>query len=49
MAREALAATAQGFSAVKVKLGSGWTEDVARLRAIRDALGTDVPDRKSVV
>lgn len=45
MAREALAATAQGFSAVKVKLGSGWPEDVARLRAIRDALGPDVPLR----
>jgi L-alanine-DL-glutamate epimerase-like enolase superfamily enzyme len=45
MAREALAATVQGFPAVKAKLGSGWAADVARMRAVRGALGPDVPLR----
>ncbi|NOY38638.1 MAG: dipeptide epimerase [Chlorobi bacterium] len=34
-----------GFPAIKVKLGTNTRDDVARVEAIRDALGTDMPVR----
>ncbi|MBK8498579.1 MAG: dipeptide epimerase [Flavobacteriales bacterium] len=34
-----------GFSVIKVKLGSGVEEDIARIRAIREAIGDTIPLR----
>jgi L-alanine-DL-glutamate epimerase-like enolase superfamily enzyme len=45
MGREALDIQARGFSAIKVKLGTGHAEDVARIRAIRAAVGAAIPLR----
>jgi L-alanine-DL-glutamate epimerase-like enolase superfamily enzyme len=39
MAREALAAKERGFPAIKVKLGTNRADDVARIEAIRAAIG----------
>ena len=45
MAREALEYKNEGFPAIKVKLGTTLKEDVARIKAIRDAVGKDIPIR----
>jgi len=45
MAQEALDIQARGFPAIKVKLGAGRTADVARIHAIRQAVGPDIPIR----
>lgn len=45
MAGKAVAYTKQGFNAVKVKLGTTQHEDVARIRAIREAIGPETPIR----
>lgn len=45
MAEAALDVRRRGFPAVKVKLGTGREEDVARIRAIRRAIGQGVPLR----
>jgi L-alanine-DL-glutamate epimerase-like enolase superfamily enzyme len=45
MAQEALDIQARGFTAVKIKLGTTREEDLARVRAIRDAVGPDIPLR----
>jgi L-alanine-DL-glutamate epimerase-like enolase superfamily enzyme len=41
MAKKALEIQAKGFSAIKLKLGVGWAEDVARVRAVREAVGPE--------
>ncbi len=45
MSRDALAFQKDGFPAIKVKLGTTCREDVARIRAIREAVGPDYPIR----
>lgn len=45
MAAEALKIKEQGYPAIKVKLGKNGTEDVERIRAIRDAVGNEIPVR----
>jgi len=45
MSRDALAFRKEGFPAIKVKLGTTCREDVARIRAIREAVGPDYPIR----
>lgn len=45
MAQAALDVVQRGFPAVKVKLGAGHDDDVARIRAIRAAVGNDIPIR----
>lgn len=45
MAAHALEFRERGFTAVKVKLGAGVAEDVARVAAIRDVLGPDIAIR----
>lgn len=45
MAAEARAYKAAGFPAIKVKLGTTTTEDVLRIKAIRDAIGNTLPLR----
>jgi len=45
MAREAFDIQARGFSAIKIKLGAGRADNVARVRAIRQAVGPDIPIR----
>jgi L-alanine-DL-glutamate epimerase-like enolase superfamily enzyme len=45
MATKARRFLEEGFTAIKVKLGTGFEEDVARVVAIRDAVGPDVPVR----
>ncbi|MEW5725862.1 MAG: dipeptide epimerase [Thermodesulfobacteriota bacterium] len=45
MAQKALAYQEAGFKAVKVKLGTTKDEDVARIKAIREAVGPDLPLR----
>jgi L-alanine-DL-glutamate epimerase-like enolase superfamily enzyme len=42
MAHKARALVEHGHRMVKAKLGTGYDEDVARVRAIRDAIGPDV-------
>jgi L-alanine-DL-glutamate epimerase-like enolase superfamily enzyme len=42
MAQEALDVQARGFQAIKVKVGTGRANDVARVHAIRQALGPDI-------
>jgi L-alanine-DL-glutamate epimerase-like enolase superfamily enzyme len=41
MAKEALEARERGFAAIKVKLGTGFPDDVDRIRAIREAIGPE--------
>lgn len=45
MAEKAVKFQKQGFNAIKVKLGTGLEEDVARIRAIRTAIGEHIPLR----
>jgi len=45
VARDALEFKKAGFPAIKVKLGTTMKEDVARIKAIRDAVGMDYPIR----
>ncbi len=45
VARDAMEFKKAGFPAIKVKLGTTTREDVARIRAIREALGPDYPIR----
>lgn len=45
MARKAADAQAMGFGIIKIKLGTGAQEDIARVRAIREAVGRDATIR----
>jgi L-alanine-DL-glutamate epimerase-like enolase superfamily enzyme len=45
MAADALAIKNAGFPAIKVKLGGDGDTDIARIRSIRKAVGTDIPLR----
>lgn len=45
MAADAVKIRENGFQVIKVKLGGTGTEDVARIQAIRNAIGTDIPLR----
>ena len=45
MAADAVKIKEQGYPAIKVKLGRGGTEDVERIRAIRVAVGNEIPLR----
>lgn len=45
MAKDALAFKKAGFPAIKVKLGENTKSDVARIKAIRDAIGYEIPVR----
>ncbi|MEN8153118.1 MAG: dipeptide epimerase [Acidobacteriota bacterium] len=45
MAKEALEFKNGGFPAIKVKLGEGTKIDIARIRAIREAIGMEIPVR----
>lgn len=45
MAREAQTFTEEGFTNIKIKLGGTTTEDVARIQAIRKAIGKEIPLR----
>ena len=45
VAGDALAFQKEGFPAIKVKLGTSMKEDVARIKAIREAVGADYPIR----
>lgn len=45
MAASALKFKQKGFPAIKVKLGETKEKDVARIKAIRDAVGNDIPLR----
>jgi L-Ala-D/L-Glu epimerase / N-acetyl-D-glutamate racemase len=45
MAQAALDVMGRGFPAIKVKLGTNHDDDVARIRAIREAVGNDIPIR----
>jgi L-Ala-D/L-Glu epimerase len=45
MAADALAIKQQGYPAIKVKLGKDGDIDVQRMRAIREAVGADIPLR----
>lgn len=45
VAKDALAFKKAGFPAIKVKLGTNTKDDVARIKAIREAVGDDYPIR----
>lgn len=45
MAKEAMEYKAAGFPSIKVKLGTRTAEDVARIKAIRDTIGNELPLR----
>jgi len=45
VARDAIAFKQAGYPAIKVKLGTTTREDVARIKAIREAVGPDYPIR----
>jgi len=45
MAEKAVKYKLEGFKAIKVKIGTGLDEDVARIKAIRSAIGADIPLR----
>jgi len=45
MAAEAIRFAAAGFHAIKVKLGTETTADLERIKAIRDAIGNEIPLR----
>ncbi len=45
MAKDALSYKEEGYPAIKVKLGTNEKEDIARIKAIRDAVGYEIPLR----
>lgn len=45
MAADALKIKEQGYPVIKVKIGKGGPQDVERIRAIREAVGYDIPLR----
>ncbi|WP_054948832.1 mandelate racemase/muconate lactonizing enzyme family protein [Numidum massiliense] len=45
MAEEATAALASGYRVLKLKVGTDKVKDIARIKAVRQAVGTDVPLR----
>jgi L-alanine-DL-glutamate epimerase-like enolase superfamily enzyme len=45
MAKDAVKAVRKGFKALKVKVGVGPTEDIERIKLIREAIGNDVQVR----
>ena len=45
MARDAVHILSQGYPAIKVKLGKDGKKDVQRIKAIREAVGNDIPLR----
>ncbi len=45
MKKDAVLFKAQGFPAIKVKLGEDLVSDVARIKAIREGIGNDIPLR----
>ncbi len=45
MAKEAMEYKAAGFPSIKVKLGTNTVDDVARIKAIRTAIGNELPLR----
>ncbi len=45
MAKEALVYKNEGYPAIKVKLGTNEKDDVARIKAIREAIGYEIPLR----
>ncbi len=45
MAEDALRIQAKGAEAIKVKLGTNFRDDIARVKAIRDAIGHETPIR----
>ncbi|MBX2874910.1 MAG: dipeptide epimerase [Saprospiraceae bacterium] len=45
MAKEAQTFIEEGFTNIKIKLGGTTAEDVARIKAIRDAIGKEIPLR----
>ena len=45
MKNDAIRFKEQGFPFIKVKLGPGFEEDVARIKAIREGIGNDIPLR----
>ena len=45
MAAKAAAHVKQGFNVIKTKVGTGTAEDIARMKAIREAVGPDVKIR----
>ncbi len=45
MAAKAAQYIGEGFKAIKVKLGTSYAEDVARIKAIRESIGYDIPLR----
>lgn len=45
MAADAVSIVAQGFTVIKVKLGSDGDVDITRIKAIREAIGFEVPLR----
>ena len=48
MAADALAIVHNGFTVIKVKLGSGGAEDVERIGAIRAAIGNKIPTKAGI-
>lgn len=48
MAQEAVERMEQGYTSIKMKVGRDVTSDVARIRAVRDAVGNDVAIRVDV-
>jgi L-alanine-DL-glutamate epimerase-like enolase superfamily enzyme len=45
MAKAALRFKLDGFPAIKLKLGGGYPQDIERVRAVRDAVGSEIPLR----
>lgn len=45
MARQALEYKKDGFPTIKVKLGTSFSEDIERIRSIREAIGLELPIR----
>jgi L-alanine-DL-glutamate epimerase-like enolase superfamily enzyme len=41
-AKRAIELVEQGFRAIKLKIGTGYDEDIARVRAVREAIGGDI-------
>lgn len=42
MAEKAKLAVSQGFDTLKIKVGTGFTADIARIKTIRDAVGSNI-------
>ncbi len=42
MAEEAISVVEKGFKIIKLKVGTGVEDDIARVRAVRDAVGKDI-------